>query len=107
MKAPEFEKELPFLVPYIFAEETRQSNISSPSTLSQDEQSNDNMDSQCTDIANEVRLEIFLFLHLLCTQNLRLFLFFFCSSSLNKDIITISSSSELLMLLANQRPALK
>jgi hypothetical protein len=48
MKAPKFEKELTFLVPYIFGEETRQSNISFPSTLSQDEQSNDDVDSDGT-----------------------------------------------------------
>jgi hypothetical protein len=34
-------------------------------------------------------------------------LFFFCSSSLNKDVVTISFSSELLTLLAYQRPAVK
>jgi hypothetical protein len=48
MKAPKFEEELTFLVPYIFDEETLQSNISSPSTLSQDEQSHDDMDSHGT-----------------------------------------------------------
>ena len=47
-KAPKFEKELTFLAPYIFDEETRQSHISAPSTLSQDEQSNDDMDSNGT-----------------------------------------------------------
>jgi hypothetical protein len=48
MKALKFEKELTFLVPYIFDKETQQSNISSPSTLSQDEQSNDDMDNHGT-----------------------------------------------------------
>jgi hypothetical protein len=48
MKAPKFEKKLTFLVPYIFDEETRQSNISSPSTLLDDEQSNDDMESHGT-----------------------------------------------------------
>jgi hypothetical protein len=37
----------------------------------------------------------------------RIFVSFFCSSSLNKDIITISSSSDVLVLFANQRPAVK
>jgi hypothetical protein len=40
IKAPKFEKELTILVQYIFEEDARHSNISSPSTLSQDEQIN-------------------------------------------------------------------
>jgi hypothetical protein len=37
MKALKFEKELSFLVPYIFEEETRHSNIHSPSSLARKE----------------------------------------------------------------------
>lgn len=36
MKAPKYEKELSFLVPYLFDEETRHSNIASPPSTQQD-----------------------------------------------------------------------
>jgi uncharacterized protein YkuJ len=48
MKAPKFEKELTSLLPYIFDEETRKWNISSLSTLSQDEHSNYDTNSHGT-----------------------------------------------------------
>jgi hypothetical protein len=48
IKAPKFEKELTFLVPYICDEEIRESKIYSPSNLTQDEKSSDNMDSHGT-----------------------------------------------------------
>ncbi|GLV33363.1 hypothetical protein CBL_21465, partial [Carabus blaptoides fortunei] len=46
LKPPNFDKELSFLVGYLFDEETRHSNISSPTTIS-----NDN-DSEAEDRAN-------------------------------------------------------